>query len=289
MDENRVFYRIFDPTGNITALVESETAADRQPSVAAALMRRHPEVEQVGFVRFCGSEDGLDGALRMAGGEFCGNASMSAAALCLLRREEVGQCLPEGEIPLRLRVSGAAEPVALRLRRETESAFRCEIEMPRPRGLRELDFAFEGARAALPVVELEGISHAVVELASPFFALRDDREAAGRAVRKLCAALVAEGCGLMFLEESGDAARLTPLVYIPGSGTEFWENSCASGSAAVGLFLAARLGKPVERALREPGGMLTVRSDPAGLTRLIGRAEAVGGRRVLTLEDGGER
>ena len=45
-------YSIFDPTGNITALVESPVPVERQPAVAAALMARHPEVEQVGFVRF---------------------------------------------------------------------------------------------------------------------------------------------------------------------------------------------------------------------------------------------
>ena len=70
-------YRIFDPTGNITALVEEAVDVSRQPSVAADIMQKHSNVEQVGFV----SLDGDLPALRMAGGEFCGNASMSAAAL----------------------------------------------------------------------------------------------------------------------------------------------------------------------------------------------------------------
>ena len=43
-------YSIWDPTGNITALVESAVAVGEQPAAAAALMERHPTVEQVGFV-----------------------------------------------------------------------------------------------------------------------------------------------------------------------------------------------------------------------------------------------
>ena len=81
---NDIKYSILDPTGNITALVESEVAVERQPAAAEAIMKRHTEVEQVGFVRF-DPEEGIDAQLRMAGGEFCGNASLCTAALYLMR------------------------------------------------------------------------------------------------------------------------------------------------------------------------------------------------------------
>ncbi|MBO5556880.1 MAG: hypothetical protein J5927_06815, partial [Oscillospiraceae bacterium] len=79
MEYDSLQYTILDPTGNITALVESPVAVARQSAVAADLMARHPTVEQVGFVRFApaaGEKDAVQAALRMAGGEFCGNASM---------------------------------------------------------------------------------------------------------------------------------------------------------------------------------------------------------------------
>ena len=275
MDEvSALDYRIFDPTGNITALVESPVPAERQPTVAAALMRRHPEVEQVGFVRFAeapGAETA--GELRMAGGEFCGNASMCAAALYLLRREEAGLPVPlGGTAALRLRVSGARRPVELRLRRETAESFRAEVRIPPARAIRTQAFSFEDRSGVLPLVEMEGISHAVAEPGSAFFALREDRDAAGRAVRAFCDTLGAEGLGLLFLEGSGPELFLTPLVYIPGSGTLFWENSCASGSAAVGMLLAARRGARVELRLREPAGVLRVRCEAEGETWLGGSA-----------------
>lgn len=255
-------YSIFDPTGNITALVESETPACEQPAVGALLMRRHPEVEQVGFVRF--SEDGP--VLRMAGGEFCGNASMSAAALFRLR---TGRGTPA----VFLRVSGAAGPVEVRLRREEDGGFSAGVRMPAALSVRELPYAFGTLRGTLPTVRMQGISHLVITPESPFFSLLGNRDEAERAVRAFCETLLAQGLGLMFLD--GDA--LTPLVYIPGSGTVFWEKACASGSAAAGMALAAKSGAPVSLALREPGGCLRVESDPiGGQTLLWGRTRLTG-------------
>lgn len=259
-------YSILDPTGNITALVESPVEIARQPSAAAAIMRRHPEVEQVGFLRDVSNAESVRAELRMAGGEFCGNASMSAAALLLSK-----DCPCEDERRMELRVSGAAEPVALCLRPEEENAYCAEIEMPPALGISETSFAFSDLRAALPLVRMEGISHLVIEPDSVFFSLLRKRPEAEKAVRAFCETLGADGLGLMFLDGSSTQYRMTPLVFVPGSGTCFWENSCASGSAAVGMYLAAKTGSAAVLSLSEPGGVLCVRSDPkSGETRLYG-------------------
>ena len=255
-------YSIFDPTGNITALVESEVPVEEQPGTAAAIMAAQPSVEQVGFVSF---SEGLP-SLRMAGGEFCGNASMSAAALYLLR---TGQ--EDGSVSLL--VSGAAEPVELLLRRESPDGFSAGVHMPPALGIEDWDFTFCGVSGRLPLVRMQGISHVIIPGDSPFFALRLDREAAENAVRLWCSELGAEGLGLMFLEEDG----LTPLVYVPGSGTVFWENSCASGSAATAMVLAQMSRAPVNITLREPAGCLREESDPLrGVTWLWGRTRLIG-------------
>ena len=271
MEEREVLrYSVWDPTGNVTALVESAVPVDRQPAVAAALMRRLPELEQVGFVRFAPPNgDGVSAALRMAGGEFCGNASMSAAALCLLRDPE-----KEAE-ELRIRVSGAAQPVAVRLRRDGPESFRAAVRMPAPLGITERDFRFGDLAGPLTLVRMEGISHLLAEPGSAFCSLLCEREEAVRALRAWCAALGAEALGLMILEGNAPAYRLTPLVFVPGSGTAFWENSCASGSAAAGMALAARAGAPVRLELEEPGGLLRVESAPGGDTWLGGKTRLV--------------
>lgn len=261
-------YSILDPTGNITALVETPMEIARQTETAAAIMRRHTEVEQVGFLCPKGNE-GLAG-LRMAGGEFCGNASMCAAALLALRGER-------GEM-IRLRVSGVAEPIKVSLKQTGENAFCAALQMPPAVQISEKDFSFENIHAPLSLVRMKGISHLVIEETSPFYRLLQTRSAAERAVKNFCAELSTAGLGLLFLEGEGTERRMTPLVFIPGSGTVFWENSCASGSAAVGMYLAAKSGTATDISLREPGGILRVKSDPAaGATFLQGGVRFVAG------------
>ena len=291
-------YCIMDPTGNITALVESSAEVSRQPFIADLIMQKHPEVEQVGFVEF---GETVQVKLRMAGGEFCGNASICAAALYLSRKGA-----EDGWQQVRLEVSGTSDPVVVRLRRiaaegaeiaagsevparpdsvsdKPDFAFEAGVRMPRALRIEKLLFSDGALQGELPLVRMEGISHIIIEPSSVFYAYREERAAAERAVQKWCKELGADGLGLMFLDLADGAAddsedvsadampRLTPLVYVPGSGTSFWENSCASGSAATGMYLAESTGKRQEICLREPGGSLKVTSDPgSGETWLYG-------------------
>ena len=253
-------YSILDPTGNITALVEDAVPAKDQPAVAAQIMERHPNVEQVGFVRFEASSWGgqdVQASLRMAGGEFCGNASMCAASLYAVRTGWAGHAVWLG-------VCGASEAVRVTLSGDEREGFETSIQMPEARSVRLERLVWQRVAGEVPVVHLEGISHAVLEPCSPFFGLRREPSEAERAVREWCACLGADGLGLMFVEDGAWAQKsLTPLVYVPGSDTVFWEHSCASGSAAVGMYYLAQTKMPVDLHLREPGGMLRVEGDVA--------------------------
>ena len=269
---NALRVSIFDPTGTITALVEDPVEIAEQSAVAAAVMERFPAVEQVGFVSFPPETPCAE--LRMAGGEFCGNASMSAAALWLMRR---GGASPDAWETVSLRVSGVSREVAVRLKRETEKSFLASVRMPPARSVTQQVFPFGALRDPLTIVRMEGIAHAIVTPASGFFSLLGDKAAAEEAARRLCAALGAEALGLMFLEGEAPRMRLTPLVYVPGSGTMIWENSCASGSAAVGTALGKRNGGRVRLELEEPGGVLRIESGgPRGETVLTGQTRLVG-------------
>ncbi len=287
---------ILDPTGNITALVESPVPVSRQPEAAAMVMAEHPEVEQVGFVTFTGFTEKKPSAavhLRMAGGEFCGNASMCAAALYRIRKgmEETGHTVL-------LSVSGAAGPVEVHVRpaggeispdgtaaeQAETGVFRTDIRMPEAAGIEEVPLRYEYLDGELPLVRMQGISHILIEETSPFFVMKKDRTLAEKAAVRWCRELQAEGLGLMFLQQSAadhEAAEtaycLTPLVCVPGSSTVFWENSCASGSSAAGMYLARQAGGAVKVRFREPGGCLTVESGGMeGVTRLFGQVRLTG-------------
>ena len=284
-------YSIWDPTGNITALVETRVETARQPEAAASILQRHPEVEQVGFVRDSSPGQDMDvqtgcaAFLRMAGGEFCGNASMSTAAWYVMRRSarnktESGTDRTCGSTDetLFLKVSGAKQPVEVRLQRTPGSpdTFRGSILMPEVLSIGEESFAFGGETDRLPVVRMEGISHIIIGEDSLFSGLLKKPAAAGEAVKAWCRELRAEGLGLMFLAAGDLAYRLTPLVYVPGSGTVFWEHSCASGTCAAGAYLAEKKGKAGRLRFEEPGGFLETETSAgsrrvrlSGSTRLL--------------------
>ncbi len=267
-------YRVFDPTGNITALVETQVDPEDQPAAASWIMAQNPEVEQVGFVTFAAAGAGTPVAdvpvsLRMAGGEFCGNATMCSAALYMIVND-----MP-GEANVKVRVSGTKDPLDVRLVRRDAVSFDAAVTMPPAVGIDELklsDGMLPGNDVLrLPVVRMEGIAHVIIEPDSGFFGLKDDSALAETLLRGWCGVLGAECLGMMFLDEGKGVRALTPLVYVPGADTMFWENSCASGSAAAGMYLAAKEGKPVDVTFSEPAGSLRVTSDPdIGRTVLYG-------------------
>ena len=78
----------------------------------------------------------------------------------------------------------------------------------------------------------------------------------------------ADAVGLLFLDKR--TGGLTPLVYVPAAGTLCWEKSCASGTTAVGYYLAREQGEPVTATLRQPGGVLKIAADPDGRLMLTG-------------------
>lgn len=281
---DRIQYCIFDPTGNITALVETAVDIADQPAVAARIMEREPDVEQVGFITYTGdktsAEGGVPVSLRMAGGEFCGNATMCAAALSAMRSG-----LQSGTVPVK--VSGTSAPFTVSLEQQAAFSYSAAVSMPPALKIGLVSLQTPGAAGAsesgsadeisamlsLPLVEMEGISHIIIEPDSGFFGIKDDPALAEAILKHWCGVLGADCLGMMFLDEGAALRPMIPLVYVPGADTMFWENSCASGSAAAGMYLASKAGSPVDVTFEEPAGRLRVESDPAtGRTVLHGSA-----------------
>lgn len=247
-----VSYALYDPTGNLTLLAETPVPEGEQPAVAQALMEAEPGTEQVGFVT--ADADGV--RLRMAGGEFCGNASMCAAAWFL---ERAGQ---ERET-VSVSVSGTEQPVAVRLTPLGPRRWRGVVEMPRPLSVaREL---FPDGHSRF-VARFPGISHVLLEEAP-------DRAAAEALAPVWCRYLKADAVGLLFLDRAKET--LTPLVYVPAADTLFWESSCASGTTAVGACLAAEGGGEAALDLAQPGGTLSVTAGRDGTLLLSGTVSLI--------------
>ena len=84
------------------------------------------------------------------------------------------------------------------------------------------------------------------------------------------------GAGHGIKADIGMQTKLVPLVYVPGADTVFWENSCASGSAAIGMYLSDKYGMALEIDMEEPAGDFKILSDPVRkITWLFGSTELV--------------
>lgn len=229
-------YILADPTGNLTALVETSVPPQLRAQVAGELMAANRATEQLGFIAAPSGKGDI--ALHMSGGEFCGNACLSAGAYYLRQK---GKLL--GKVSVE--ISGANTPVAVNLEALEENSYRGFVDMPLPLSIEEL----ESPAGNLPLLRFPGICHAIVTGSL-------STQEAEAMIAPLCESVGAAAFGLMLLDEAEH--RLTPLVYVPGTGSLFWERSCASGTSAVGAWLAQREGRSVSLTLAQPGGSLSI-------------------------------
>ena len=237
MNKTRVDYCYADPAGNITILVETSFPVSAYPEIAARLLSAEPSAEQVSFIEGI-SRSGV--SLRMAGGEFCGNAAFSAAALAAMKAGA-------GEGTFSVDFHGVDDSLSASIKRISEQGFAGKIGMPLPEEISGRQFRFQETAMTLPVVRFPGITH----ILCPFPMEASFAEAA---LKQWCAELKAPAAGIMLLDEA--RMSLTPLVYVPAADTLFWERSCASGTCAAAAWLSASTGRYGIYNFIEPGGEL---------------------------------
>ena len=206
----KVEYTVLDPTGNITILVTSSVEISLQPSVASKLMELVPEAEQVGFLS---EAEGCDIALRMAGGEFCGNASRSFALIA-----SKAQNL-KGENDILIDVSGSDEDLNVSVNTDTNYT---KILMPR--ALRVFSEEIFGHPAQ--IADYGGIMHVVVRN------IEASEETFVKYKEYINGKYDPPAMGVMFWDE--ETKSLTPVVYVKDVDTTYFEGSCGSGSTATG-------------------------------------------------------
>ena len=243
-------YTVIDPTKNITLLVTTPVPRDVQPRVAAELLRRERDAEQVGFA------EGLAAGkprLQMMGGEFCGNATR-AYGMYIARQKG-------GLSSVKLRVSGCDHIVTAQVDLVAGTA---RAEMPCPRSVQRI--TANGHEGTL--VDLTGIAHLVVEGVKP-------SEEFFRAVEPVFSQIAGlDACGVIFLD--AETHRMTPLVKVIDTNSLVWEGSCGSGSVACAVAQSEQM---------ENGGFSCDYIQPAGVVRAS--VERQGGK-VVAAHIGGK-
>ena len=230
-------YVLLDPTGNLTALVLDPADPEDERLLTSELLKLS---EQVAYLE-PPKEPGAVAAIRLMGGEFCGNAAMASAAWLI--RDEAEQGRPK---TLLLEVSGAAVPVCCTVLK-TADGFEGTVEMP---GAPEIGTE---TICGIPftAVRMEGITHLICDDRA------FEREEAESLLRKIAGLLPDEAIGLIQWDRAEQ--YMQPLVFVRGSGSLVWEHGCGSGSAAVGAAEALRNGAgETETKVKQPGGTIRV-------------------------------
>lgn len=254
-------YVLMNPSGNVTILVETDVHGEQYAGISSYLMQLEPAAEQVGFLK---KTDGgcIDIGFEMAGGEFCGNASMSTAVYYASLNK-----INEGLITVK--ASGVSNPVKVYIKSLFDGTWQGQVQMPCFNKIEMIAFP-EGHR--FPVVSFDGISHVIIE--------KDfKKDEAERLIRKWCHYLTADALGIMFLNRQ--ESKLTPLVYVPAAGTLFWESTCGSGTTAVGAYLAHEAHDDVKISLKQPGGTLRISALKDGSLLLEGTVKYMYSRTAL--------
>lgn len=249
-----VKYILASPTQNITAIVESFVPIDRQAEVGAKIMEAEPACEQVAFL--LKDIEGADIHFRMAGGEFCGNATMAVAAFYCKKNEITKK-------KVLVKVEGTKNTVEVDIEKEG-SNYTGSVSMPRPFSIKKEKFVFETHNYWYPVVTFEGISHVIIEDELPLYMPE-------ACIKMWCDTLHAQGLGMMLLSQ--DQKSIRPLVYVKNPESKVWESSCASGTTAVGAYFAYKEGRDINMSFKEPGGILTVEASTDGKLLLKGTVE----------------
>lgn len=248
----------WSPGGNTTLLFPDvgQRPAEQARLAGLALDSAILGGEQAGFVNL------PQGKLRMAGGEFCVNATRAVGALLAYTAQSANpdQAPLEGFAPGGAPAAGCGSDQAERIDEVLVSGWHSPVRL-RTRGCAPLwqveallrlplcSIATVGQGAHL--VRLPGICHLL--LGGPVHHLPEDCYAAAAQMREQHNLEAEPAAGVIWWRERQGQLEMLPLVHVRDAGTTFIENACGSGALALALCLS-RTGTRRMFSIMQPGG-----------------------------------
>lgn len=232
-------------------------------------MNTFSSVEQVGFVNL----DPQYAELQMAGGEFCGNATRSAASQILKGKS--------GKISIK--VSGVRE----KLQAGVNADGLAWAQMPIYPDLQKITHTKEG----FDIVEMEGITHVVVPDIYSYLSPGEIKKRAFRLLQLLELNQSVPASGVIFTQKTPQGFQIRPVVWVREIQTLFYETACGSGTTAVGLVEALKEKKSIEIPVLQPSGLpitISVSFDGKKFeeARVSGPIEVLSDFRTLAINNG---
>lgn len=228
---------VYKPTGNNTGLIINPNAMSLDPDIRKimndAIMASDDTIEQVGFVNLTGPII----QLVMAGGEFCGNATRSAA-YCALDGKPGEVLIQVSGIKRLLKAGVTPEGYAY-----AEMPIRSNITIIDKNNI---------------IVPLDGITQLISFSADDVTQLSEEelKKQAFQILEKNaltdCAA-----AGVIYAEKlNNDAWKITPIIYVASIQTLFIETACGSGTIALTQALSYLGKKSIDNlSVLQPSGM----------------------------------
>lgn len=212
-------YYLFSPCGNDTALVEGTDIDEYTKKILNdKIMNIHRNIEQVGFVSL------KDFKLEMAGGEFCGNATRSAAYYYLKGKS--------GEIDIKV----ANDMIMKAGISEDKKAW---SQIPLYEGKNFINEIDDGIYEII----MCGIKYIILEKKVSEIFLLDKKNIKSHAMnilKKYRIKETEEAIGVIFLEEKEEKTKIHPVVWVKSINTLFYETACGSGTTAVAILKAIK-------------------------------------------------
>jgi diaminopimelate epimerase len=243
-----------NPTENMTILVESPLPREKYGETAARLMAYGSLfAEQVGYIEQPTSALSRS-RLHMMGGEFCGNATMSMAALIAFDDGVMGG----QKTTISLEVSGTEGILCCEVCPciDEEKTALASVGMPPVTGIEKRIFHFEGDTFETTAVRTQGITHLLIDTETDV--QKPWRSIAERAIIPWNEEMKADALGIMLFKKTGTGYTMDPLVYVEGSKSLTWERGCGTGTAAMGAYLAWKNKSPISVNIEQPGGRIKV-------------------------------
>lgn len=241
-----------NPVENMTVFILDEVEKANHIEIAKKLMDySNLYAEQVGFVeKMKTDDDNIAVRLQMMGGEFCGNATRSLAALLVHYDHKSIRNIGDNYY-VDVETSGLEKVLRCTVQKLDDFTYMSKIAMPLPSEMPTellLDDKYKLYR-----VDFDGISHFIIDVKTV-----EDKNHIFNLIKNYIDSENYDAFGIMFYDFDTDF--LTPLVYVKATDSLFWERSCASGTSAVGAALSYIYSKELNLDISQPGGVLSIQT-----------------------------
>ena len=215
----KIKYKILNPGGNITALVNgTDYSVNQKKLINKLIMNKYLQVEQVGFL------SNTKNRLEMAGGEFCMNATRCAIYEYLKNDKEYTE----------ISVSGTNHKIIGRKMNENKIEIKLDIDKNIEDLIEEKD--------EFTCVKLDGILIAVLdeEKSKKYIKkLNKDEEKAKIELKQIMINDInsdEKAIGIILLEKNNENLKINPITWVKDIDTVFFETACGSGSLGTAIY-----------------------------------------------------